>query len=82
MFKLGHSQEVFDDNDETVEFHIAIFTKGNNYPICMDRTAKSLCCECNISILYKNICKICISMCNAKEIEELKFWLILRKLKK
>ena len=81
MFKLGHSQEVFDDSDETIEFHIAIFTKGHNYPICMDRTAKSLCCECSTLILYKNICEICLDMCNANEIEALKHFLIVQKLK-
>ena len=41
-----------------------------------------LCSGCSITILFKNVCKNCLKCYTNKEIEELKFWLVLRKLKK
>ncbi len=70
MFKLGHG-----GNFE--KFHI---TDGAGFPICGGKYG--ICFSCNPNIQFSYICKSCLSHYTNKEIEELKFWLILRKLKK
>ncbi len=73
MFKLGHTGDI----PET--FHMQ--NKHDiSYSLCGNKRA--LCYSCNPDIQFKAICKSCLSNYTNKEIEELKFWLILRKLKK
>ncbi len=90
MFKLGHINPTTTPSS-SIKFHIETNRLGGSnklgsdiYPYYYAKCGinRDLCTDCSVIILFKNVCKNCLRGCTHKEIEELKFWLVLRKLKK
>lgn len=76
---LGHIDPVEDDSD-IVEFHIGkvISNDKSSYAMCGQ---EEYLCMCEIQIVFNKMCKKCIAILTPDELKDLKYYLVIRKLK-